>query len=112
MKCICLITTLLITSVVFSQNKIVVPDSVLSYKAKPIMLFLNEQSKGFCYTNGIVLHNYLTPFNSTNFNSATLLKRYNTTNCIQLNPTRNPDPLGAVLQGTLNYLFNNSVNRK
>ena len=100
------------TSFVFAQNKIVVPDSVLSYKAKPIALYLNEQPKEFCYTNGIVLHNYITPFNSVSFNSVTLLNRYNTTTYRQLNPTRNPDPLGAVLQGTLNYLFNNSVNRK
>ena len=112
MKYLSLIIALSTSLVVFSQNKIVIPDSVLSYKAKPIALYLNEQARAFCYTNGIVLHDYLTPFNSVSFNSITLLNRHNTAACSQLNPTRSVDPLGAVVEGTLNYLFNKSVNRK
>lgn len=113
MKYICLIIALSATLVVFSQNKMVVPDSVVSYKAKPISLYLNEQPKGFFNNNERVLHSYSIPFfSSVNYNTVRVKSQYNTASYNRLNPYHNPDPLGAVLEGTLNYLFNKALYHK
>ncbi len=113
MKYLILIIALFTTLLVFSQNKIVVPDSVLSYKVKPISLYLNEQPKGFFNNNERALHSYSIPFfSSVNYNSVRVKSQYNRASYNRLNPYHNSDPLGAVLEGSLNYLFNKALYHK
>ena len=113
MKYICFIIALVAALPVFSQNKIVVPDSVSSYTAKRIKLYLNKQPKGFFKNNERELHSYSIPFfSSVNYNSLRVKSQYNTASYNRLNPYNNPDPLGAVLEGTLNYFFNKALYHK
>jgi hypothetical protein len=97
------------STIAYSQNKFAIPDSVHLYKAKPISLYLNKQPKEFCKQNERTLSNYLVPIRNVSYNSISLTNRYNATPYYDLNPTRNVDPMGAVLEGTLNFLFNKTV---
>ena len=112
MKNICLIIFLLTAITAFSQNKIVIPGSVVNYRVKPLSLYLNEQPKGFFHNNESALHGLSIPFNRVSYNSVNVKSRYNTASYDVLNPLGGQDPLANFFGGSLNYFLDKVIYHK